>query len=144
MVYGLLFSGCASVARVSADLVPVRLPDGHVIRAELAITRPQQARGLMYRAELPEDRGMLFVFTGDETQTIWMKHMRIPLDLVFLGPDRAIRAVYPSIPPARPWDADAEIPRYTAPARYVLELPAGTGHRHGLDVGRVLEFQPAR
>ena len=144
MVYGLFFSGCASVVPVAADLVPVRLPDGHVIRAELVTTPRQQARGLMYRTELPEDQGMLFVFAGDETQTIWMKHMQIPLDLVFLGPNRAIRTIYLSAPPADPAAADAEIPRYTAPAHYVLELPAGTGRRHGLDVGRVLEFEPTR
>ncbi len=38
------------------------LPDGTVIRLELAITHEERAQGLMFRRSLPADRGMLFLF----------------------------------------------------------------------------------
>ena len=82
----LLLCGAALAFRVppGASSGELTLPDGFVVRAELALTPETQSKGLMFRQELPPDRGMLFVFPRMEMKAFWMKNTFIDLDMVFL------------------------------------------------------------
>jgi hypothetical protein len=58
---------------------------GHTLNVELAVTLTEQEKGLMFRRELPADRGMLFVFKTADKYCMWMKNTFIPLDVAFIG-----------------------------------------------------------
>jgi hypothetical protein len=45
-----------------------------VIDVEVADNNQLRARGLMYRRFLPENAGMLFIQSREETQSFWMKN----------------------------------------------------------------------
>ena len=43
-----------------------------VVEIEVARTDEQRARGLMFRRDLPRDRGMLFIFDETSEHPFWM------------------------------------------------------------------------
>jgi uncharacterized protein len=118
----------------------VRFPNGKTVRAETMITPEDLARGMMYRDSLPAGRGMLFIHPQPGPVSYWMYNVRIPLDLVFMNPQRRIVHIERGAPPCRVQASDC--PRYSpaAPVQFVLELPAGDADRFGLKPGDNLTF----
>ena len=57
----------------------------------------------MYRSQLADDAGMVFVFEEPSVQRFWMKNTLIPLDMIFIGKDRKIVGVVEN---AAPRDGD--------------------------------------
>ncbi len=103
------------------------------IYADLADTPRKQADGLMWRPQLNESEGMLFVFGGEGNVSVWMKNMLIPIDVVFITSDLKIITVHKSVPPC----LDDPCKLYTSrkPAKYALEVSAGFCERHGVQPG---------
>lgn len=113
----------------------------HVVMVELADTDQKRERGLMFRKELPDGQGMLFLFDEEREHTFWMKDTLIPLDMIFV--DGAGR-VTDIVANARPLTLE---PRTGGPARMVLEVPGGWAREHGVRVGdrmRVEGLPPGR
>ena len=110
---------------------------GESFTVDLAETREQQSLGLMFRDELPEDHGMLFLFPVEAMRSFWMKNTRIPLDIFYF--DDELRLI--NVQTARPCRT-RQCPGYpsTAPAKYVLELNAGKGAELGVQPGDRLEL----
>lgn len=97
---------------------------------ELAETPAQQARGLMFRADLAPDAGMLFVYGAERHISMWMKNTLIPLDMVFLSSAGEVLRIERWTTPL------SERPiRSGAPSAAVLELRGGTADRLGLRPG---------
>ncbi len=121
--------------------IPVTLPSGKVIRAELATNPLDQQRGLMFRTSLAPDHGMLFVFGSPGPRPFWMYHTLIPLDIIWLNQDRRIVFISANTPPC-PSEKPEECPNYGGEvhAQYVLELAGGAAAAHGLKVGDTLRF----
>ena len=126
---------------VQLPTTQVTLPDGALIEAELAISPAEQARGLMFRAELPPDRGMLFVGSRSSRRSFWMYQCLIPLDLIWLDGAHRIVEIVRSAPPCSSTDP-GDCPSYGGNANsvYVLELAAGQSDAHGLQIGDRLDF----
>ena len=145
----LVFSSSCSTRRSASQeeiasrlpTIPITLPNGKVIRAELAADPADQQRGLMYRTELPADRGMLFVFPQSGYHPFWMYHTLIPLDVLWLDRTRTIVFLSPKTPPCES-EKPEDCPNYggNSPAQFVLELAAGAAEAHGLKVGDRLQF----
>ena len=57
---------------------------------EIAATPQQQQLGLMFRSELPDNRGMLFPFPSPRRANFWMKNVPVPLDMIFLRAGKVI------------------------------------------------------
>lgn len=110
--------------------------DGHTFSIELATTGQQRARGLMDRTSMPADHGMLFVFAQQSPQSFWMKDTLIPLDMLYFDKDRKLVSMQLNAPPCKGMPCP-EFPS-NVPAKYVLELNAGTAMKIGAKVGDVL------
>ena len=92
----------------------------------------------MEREALPAGSGMLFDFPSGASPAIWMRNMRISLDLRFVDGQAAIQRIFHSVPPCE--ELPCEIYQEQHPLRFVIELPAGTADRLGLQVGDVLDL----
>ena len=114
------------------------LPSGAVYRLELATIPEDQAQGLMYRENLPEKTGMLFVFAERTPHHFWMKNTMIPLDIVWLDDAGKVIFVSAHTPPCK---ADP-CPTYGTdiPVRRVLELAGGMAEKEGVVVGERIEI----
>jgi len=102
------------------------------VNLELAITPAEQAKGLMHREYLAEDRGMLFIFEYEQMQSFWMKNTLIPLDMIFIDSDDKIVDIMTAEPcekePCKSYTPKAE-------AKYVLEVNAGFAEKHNIEIG---------
>ncbi|HAZ48048.1 MAG TPA: hypothetical protein DDW76_07765 [Cyanobacteria bacterium UBA11369] len=115
------------------------LVDNQVIELEVASTPQQQAVGLMYRTDLPANRGMLFLFNPPQTVNFWMKNVQIHLDILFLK-DGVVKAIAPKASPC----TTTPCPTYSSgiPVNQVLELRGGQVERLGLKIGSRITIQP--
>jgi len=111
---------------------------GQVFSVELADDDAERARGLMYRDQMAADAGMLFLFERQEAQAFWMKNTRIPLDILYFDEQWKMVGWSLNTPPCSLGDRCPSYPSQ-APARYVLELNAGTAERIGAQLGDLLD-----
>lgn len=108
----------------STELVVETSSGKHAFRIELAVNDRDRARGLMFRKELADDRGMLFDFGVDRPVAMWMKNTYIPLDMLFIRSDGTIADIARNTVPLSEAVIEAR-----EPVRYVLEVAAGTAAR---------------
>ena len=102
----------------------------HHFFIEIAETRNQRQRGLMFRPDLPQNTGMLFDF-GEETQlSMWMKNTFIPLDMLFVNKLGTIHRIVENTTPL----SLKTIPG-GAPTMVVIEFNAGVTRRLGIRPG---------
>jgi uncharacterized protein len=122
----LLLSGC----NASEPWVEVK---GQRYYVEIAADDATRTRGLMFRDELGEDRGMLFIFDEQAPRSFWMRNTRIPLDIIYLDRDLRVVSIAANTPPCR----TRQCPSYPSagPAQYVLEINAGHAERLSLSRG---------
>ncbi|MGD8536219.1 MAG: DUF192 domain-containing protein [Candidatus Aminicenantes bacterium] len=113
-------------------------PDGYAITAELAVTDEERQLGLMHRKKINPDQGMLLVFERANFHSIWMKNMKIPLDILWLDKEKRIVHIERDVPPCK----EDPCPTYTSrfPAMYVLELKAGSVNEHKLKMYDRIDF----
>ncbi len=111
---------------------------GVVVRIEVADSMSEKAQGLMYRKDLPENEGMLFVYSNESRQTYWMKNTLIPLDMIWINANKEVVHIEHSAPPCQ----KTPCPTYGTPypAQYVLELNGGWSIEHGLAQGDRISF----
>lgn len=109
---------------------------GQSFELELALTPHDRETGLMHRRSLDERGGMLFGFPDERQRMFWMKNCLIPLDIIFLDSAGQVVSIH-TLPPPDPLEGSSQIPRChsAGPARYVIELNAGTAQRIGLEHG---------
>lgn len=155
LALALLLAACGGSSRATRTPVPevtpvsfdsirihIEAPQGaRDIDVEIAATGAQSERGLGYRDALPADAGMIFDLHTATRPTFWMKGMRFPLDMVWVGDDKRVASITADIPP-QPGVPDDQLRRYASdtPVRYVLELNAGATSRLGLAPGSQLSF----
>jgi uncharacterized membrane protein (UPF0127 family) len=120
-------------------LVLVTATGKHRYQVELAATADQQEIGLMFRRKMAPDRGMLFPFDPPRTVNFWMENTILPLDLVFVAPDRTVLNIAAH---AKPYSRD--IIGSTGTAAAVLELNAGEAARIGLRPGDKVDYKLPR
>ena len=128
-------------SRIGAHRLEIVTREGntHVFNVEMAITRDQQRRGLMFRTELAEDAGMLFDFHEPQIITMWMKNTLIPLDMLFIDSTGKIAFIAENTVPE-----STDIISSTVPVRWVLEVAGGTSSRLKIEIGDALDGLVAR
>ena len=143
---GLTLAACAEGAEpvhgaaTNPINVRIRTAGGTIELENLKVARTPEAwaRGLMRRAFLPEDGGMVFLFDGQTRAAFWMKDTLIPLSILFWQGDGRIIDIL-DMSPCR---ADP-CPVYRASAPYVgaIEMNRGAFERLGVEVGDTLEYR---
>ena len=117
--------------------VTINMKDGRQVsfQVEVADTPGKREMGLMYRTELANDRGMIFLFPSESQQSFWMKNTPRSLDMIFIGSDRKIVGI---VEQATPFSLD---PRSVdGKSRFVFEINGGLSKRHGFAVGDSVQF----
>jgi len=94
-------------------------------------------KGLSLRESMPEDHGMLFVLDDSQEHAFWMKGMRFPLDIIFMGRDMKIAEILENLQPCErcPIYVPKEHPAYG------LELNAGQARKQSLSVGDTMVIE---
>lgn len=127
----------SSVRHVEAKLERIEIVSGdrrHSFMIEMARTDGDRARGLMFRASIPQDSGMLFDFERDQMISMWMKNTYVSLDMVFIFADGRIHRIESRTEPQ-----SERVISSGVPVRAVLELNGNMASRLGLRPGdRVL------
>lgn len=108
----------------------------HQIDTQVAATPDQRSLGLMFRRNMPQHEGMLFVFEQPATQCFWMKNTLIPLTAAFVADDGRIV----NLVDMAPHSLDSHCS--TLPVRYVLEMNQGWFAKKGLKAGDRLAGKP--
>jgi uncharacterized membrane protein (UPF0127 family) len=128
-----------SAAASAENAQRIILPDNFVVSVEVAADEELRSQGLMYRDQLAENRGMIFLFTQAGEYPFWMKNTLIPLDMIWMDAQHRIVHIAHDVQPCK---ADP-CPNYppNAQASSVLELAAGVAAKHHLADGNVLRFE---
>ena len=116
--------------------IAVTLPDGFVVQTRVADTPQKQERGLMFVKNLPENKGMIFVFDNEQTLSFWMKNTLIDLDMVFLDSTQ----VAAEVPHSYTYTPDNQVAVAVGYGQYVVELAAQTAQKHNVVPGAKLAF----
>lgn len=126
---------------VIPGLIPITIPGGIIIHAELADTPQKRAEGLMYREHLDADRGMLFPFLQAQPWTFWMKNTKIPLDIIWMNEKKQIVHIEQNVPICTRKDDSCPQYRPNDESLYVLELAGGRAESLKLQRGSKLQFK---
>ncbi|MFB6191083.1 MAG: DUF192 domain-containing protein [Candidatus Nanohaloarchaea archaeon] len=102
---------------------------------EVADSRKERRKGLMFRESLAEGHGMLFVYPDEKERVFWMKNTYIPLDIIFVDSNRTVVDIDRAEP--EPDTPEEELTRYrsSGPAKYVIEANQGFARKNGIEVG---------
>lgn len=134
LAFAVLLTACALTAAAQdtpqMNLQRTTLSAGmHQIDAQLAMTPAQRQTGLMFRKEMPQGEGMLFVFEEPSQQCFWMKNTLLPLTAAFVADDGTIV----NLAEMKPQTTDSHCSE--KPVRYVLEMNVGWFAKKGIKPG---------
>ena len=101
---------------------------------EVAETDQEKRRGLMFREGLDDGEGMLFVNQKPMIASFWMKNMKFPIDMLFIGSDLRIKQI---IHNALPCPLEGDCPSYVSneSIQYILEVPAMYSETYNVQKG---------
>ncbi len=109
--------------------------DGISLEIEIVQDAESRQLGLMYREELAENLGMLFVFESTQILSFWMRNTFIPLDIAFIDAGGLIV----DIQRMEPLDESRQYIS-AAPALYALEVNAGWFEKNSVKRGSKVQF----
>ncbi len=103
---------------------------------EIARTLMEHERGMMFRKQMGEQEGMIFIFPQPKRTAFWMKNTRVPLTAAYIDSNGILLELHE----LKPFD---ETPATAASdkVRYVLEVPQGWFVRHKLGVGTIIRTE---
>ena len=129
-------SSCKALEKFEKRELVIEGASGKVtIIAEIALTQAQHEQGLMYRKQLKDGEGMLFIFQSDQVLSFWMKNTIVPLSIAYISHGGSILEIYDMQP------GSLDPVRSSRSVRYALEVPQGWFIRAGLETGDMLEIK---
>ena len=106
------------------------------INAELA-TKPREIQtGMMFRTNMPDTEGMLFIFSEPHQVAFWMKNCPLPLSCAYIDPAGIILELHDM----EPHNTNSIIAG-TDNVMFVLETPRGWFERHGVRTNMVVRTE---
>jgi uncharacterized membrane protein (UPF0127 family) len=125
---------------------------GETFRLDPAVDTKTRTRGLGGREKLDDHGGMLFVFPDSRRRSFWMKGCLIDIDILFLDDRGRITAVH-KMKKEQLRGEDESVYAYEwrlrlypsmRPARFAIELEAGSIDRLKLKPGQTIELDLPR
>lgn len=101
----------------------------HLIQAQVAQDFEQRQIGLMWRKEMPQNEGMLFVFEQAAVQCFWMRNTLLPLTAAFVADDGTIV----NLADMKPQSDESHCAK--KPVRFVLEMNQGWFAKRNIQAG---------
>ena len=145
-------AGCSEV-RTDNGLETVAIR-GESFHLEVSADNASRQLGLMHRTSLPDDGGMIFIFTDSAMRNFWMAYCVIDIDVIFLDSRGRVTATHrmTAQPPRR---EDETVLQYEAriravdyssrfPAQFAIELKPGSLERLGVQVDEKIELDLPR
>lgn len=131
----ILVSGCSPAEQPQTGLpkteIVIDTANGPVrLKVEIAATEESRRKGLMFRATLGADEGMLFDFHREQLAAFWMKDTILPLDMVFIRADGTVSTIAENAVPY----SQEPVPS-SEPVQAVLEINAGQARVLGITTG---------
>ncbi len=114
---------------------------GKKLDVEIADNQERAAQGLMFRKNLPEGTGMLFVFQEEQIRSFWMKNTLIPLSIGYFDSKKVLIDIQDMEPMVS--DMQKDFPTYVSkqPAQFALEVPKGWYLKHKIGLGQKFELK---
>jgi uncharacterized membrane protein (UPF0127 family)/predicted small lipoprotein YifL len=132
----------APPATVHLDHALPRLPTlklwlgNQEITAEVALTLTEIATGMMFRTNLADNEGMLFVFNVPHRAAFYMKNTYLPLSAAYIDPEGIILEIHD----LQPLD-ETPVEARSDQVQYVLEMRQGWFDRHGIGPGALVRTE---
>jgi uncharacterized protein len=124
----------AESGRPQPRLVTLKLWVGtNEVTSEIAYTMPQIMAGMMWRTNMAEMEGMLFVFPQPHRAQFWMRNTLLPLACAYIDSEGTILELHEM----KPRD-ETPIPAASDQVQYVLEMNKGWFERHGVTPGMLI------
>ena len=127
----------------AAKKTAMTMPDGRKIAIDLVDTPMSREVGLMCVTKMPRTYGMLFVFNQEMDLGFWMKNTLVPLDIIWIGPDKKITTIHEKLHESTVDTPDDKVVTASGRGQFVLELASGEAARRKLKVGDQLKFTAA-
>lgn len=110
----------------------------YLIKAEVARENSTRMVGLMLRDKMADNEGMLFLFTDNQPQCMWMKNTLLPLSVAFMDKDGVIL----NIEDMKPQTEDTHCS--VKPSPYALEMNLNWFRKKGIKPGtKILGLEKA-
>lgn len=135
LVIAVLLLGCATTGPAGLPYATVRIGESVKVKAEVAVAQEELQRGLMYRREMPDGHGMIFVYPQERILSFWMKNTYLPLSIAFL--DRKGRIVHITDMEPHTTTSHSSVKM----ARFALEVNQGWFAKKGVQVGDQATFE---
>jgi len=106
------------------------------LESEVAMTPIQQATGMMFRTNMPENTAMLFIRPAPEQASFWMTNCPLPLAAAYIDPEGVILETH---------ELKANDPTPVQSSAYnvqfVLEVNSGWFQRHHITTGTLISTE---
>lgn len=129
---------CACNASPETRQAVFRLTNGTTtpsLSLEVAATEQLRQLGLMYRKEMAENSGMVFMWDDEKPRTFWMKNTYLELDMFFVDRNFKVVTILEHVPPLTENHRES-----VHPAQYVVELVGGSAKRLGITPGAMFQM----
>ena len=126
------------IAESYFDNLTIKNNDEKLISFKVEVVRsPEKQRlGLMFKKDLKEKTGILFVFKEEKKASFWMKNTLIPLDIIFISKDGKIDFIKINAEPG-------SLKRIRSKNKIiaVLEINSGESYALGINKNSRVEIQ---
>jgi uncharacterized membrane protein (UPF0127 family) len=117
------------------------LPVNAALRAEVADTDAARAKGLMHRAHLGKNEGMIFYFDAPGYHAFYMYNTRIPLSVIFLNENLRIVDIKDMAPCKEQDPSDCPVYRPRAACKYAIEVNQEFIRKHRIKRGDLIRIE---
>lgn len=142
----IIFSGCIAL---NETIKPIKAKDftnsqflcfeSNCFSFEKAVTKKEQAKGLMFKKSMPLLHGMLFIFKKEKIPVFWMKNMEFSIDIIWLDKNLEVKDVSKNLKPCKTVNCPTYSPKQKV--LYAFEVNAGTTNKLGIKPGSKVVFK---
>ena len=108
----------------------------HELVTEIARTPTEHQVGMMWRTNMAEMEGMIFIFDDVGRRSFWMRNTLVPLDIAYLAADGTLLEVHAAQP-----KNETPLPSDSDRVQFVLETRQGWFQRNNVKPGMLIRTE---